>query len=140
MNITRLIFLVIVGATMALAGCNDKEPIVDATTNSLVDITSQEQFDEGVASGVSLVFFHASWCTKCAAQRPAVETVSEETSFGEVFFAEVEYEDFSDIVEDRGVKGFPTIIIYKDDVEQKRFAGQGHSEEEIRTALNAALN
>lgn len=118
-----------------VSGCKDKEPIVDSTTNSLVDITSQEQFDQELETGVALIFYHASWCSKCAAQRPAVETVSEETGFTGVFFGEVEFEDFSDIVKDRGVQGFPTIIIYKDNKEQKRFTGQGHSTEEIRTAL-----
>ena len=116
-------------------GCNDKEALVDVSTNKLEDITSQEQFDNEIKSGVSMVFFHASWCTKCAAQRPAVQTVSEEDEFIDIFFAEVEYEDHPDIVESRNIKGFPTIVIYKNDVEEKRFTGKGHSDEEIRKAL-----
>lgn len=137
MSMTRLVLilsLVFVGI-----GCSTEEPLVDTNANSLVDITSKDQFDSEIKTGVSMVFYHASWCTKCAAQRPAVETVSEEAKFTNVFFAEVEYEDFSDIVKARGVNGFPTIVIYKDDVEIKRFAGQGHSEEQIRTALEDAI-
>lgn len=130
--------ILIIAFTQLFIGCNDKEPLVDSSTNGLVDITSEKQFDDEVASGVSMVFFHASWCSKCAAQRPAVETVSEETIFSDVFFAEVEYEDFSDIVESRDIKGFPTIVIYKDNIEQKRFSGQGHSEGQIRQALTEA--
>lgn len=132
-----LIITTVLAVTVILGGCNDKEAIVDTQTNSLVDITSQQQFDDEVETGVAMIFFHASWCTKCAAQRPAVETVSEETAFVDVFFGEVEFEDFPDLVKDRGVQGFPTIIIFKDNKEQKRFTGQGHSEEEIRTALNS---
>ena len=118
-----------------ISSCNDKEPLVDSSNNSLVDITSQLQFDTEIESGVSMVFFHASWCTKCAAQRPAVQTVSVEDEFEAVFFAEVEYEDYPDIVESRNIKGFPTIVMYKNNVEEKRFTGQGHSADEIRTAL-----
>jgi hypothetical protein len=57
---------------VTLTCCNDSSPIVDTKTNSLTDIISQEQFDQEVKAGVSLVFYHASWCTRCAAQRPAV--------------------------------------------------------------------
>lgn len=134
-----LIIATLLVVTLILGACNDKEAIVDTQTNSLVDITSQEQFDNEIETGVAMIFFHASWRTRCAAQRPAVETVSEETTFVDVFFGEVEFEDFPDLVKDRGVQGFPTIIIYKDNVEQKRFTGQGHSEEEIRSALNGVL-
>ncbi len=130
--------ILLIAFVSLIVGCNDKEPLVDSSNNGLVDITSQKQFDDEVATGVSMVFFHASWCTKCAAQRPAVETVSEETTFSNVFFAEVEYEDFSDIVTSRDTKGFPTIVIYKDNIEQKRFSGQGHTEGQIREALTEA--
>jgi len=134
---TRLVL--ILSVMIVGIGCSTEEPLVDTKANSLVDITSKDQFETEVKSGVSMVFFHASWCTKCAAQRPAVETVSEEAKFTNVFFAEVEYEDFSDIVKARSINGFPTIVIYKDDVEVKRFAGQGHSEDEIRIALEEAI-
>lgn len=128
------IFLIVVGL-----GCKD-DVVTNTATNSLVDIMSKEHFDTSVQSGVSLVFYHASWCSKCAAQRPAVEAVSEEAEFLDVFFAEVEYEDFSSLVEARGIQGFPTVVIYKDNKEEKRFSGQGHSQEEISNAVKAALN
>ncbi len=130
--------LVLLSIGLFAVGCGD-DPIVDTATNNLVDITSQKQFDDEVKSGVSLIFYHASWCTKCAAQRPAVEALTSGTEFTDVFFAEVEFEDFSDIVTSRNVQGFPTVVIYKDNEEQKRFTGQGHSEKELRMALEAAL-
>ena len=139
MKRSSLTVVVVLMLATLFGGCNDKEPLVDSSTNSLVDITSQAQFDQELESGVALIFFHASWCSRCAAQRPAVETISEEQGFTNVFFGEVEFEDFSDLVKDRGVQGFPTIIIYKDNNEQKRFTGQGHSAEEIRTALEKEL-
>lgn len=137
MKQTRVFISVIAGILIFVGGCKDKESIVDTQSNSLIDITSQQQFDQQLESGVAMIFFHASWCSKCAAQRPAVETVSEDKSFTEVFFGEVEYEDFPNIVKDRGVQGFPTIIIYKDNAEQKRLTGQGHSTADIQAALDA---
>lgn len=130
--------LFILSLALVMFGCGD-DPIVDTSSNNLVDITSEMQFNQEVGSGVSLVFYHASWCSKCAAQRPAVEALTTKMEFDGVFFAEVEFEDFSDIVTARNVQGFPTVVIYKDNIEQKRFTGQGHSEEELQTALKAAL-
>ena len=133
----RLFYVLLLFVT--LVGCKDESPIVDTKANSLVDITSKDQFDTDIKAGVSLIFYHASWCTRCAEQRPAVEAISEEEAFNTVYFGEVEYEDFSSIVDDRSIKGFPTIVIYKDDKEEKRFTGKGHSTKEIRTALQAVV-
>jgi thiol-disulfide isomerase/thioredoxin len=133
------IIWITMGLLFLTSSCNDKESIVDTNTNSLVDITSKHQFDTDIETGVSTVFYHTFWCTRCKAQRPAVETIAEETAFGEVFFAEVEYESFTSIVEERGVKGFPTIVIYKNDKEEKRFTGQGHSADEIRKARHTVV-
>ncbi|MBO6517495.1 MAG: thioredoxin family protein [Bacteroidia bacterium] len=131
--------LILIGLLAVLTSCSD-EPVTTSSTNSLVDITSQEHFDTNVQQGVSLVFYHASWCTKCAAQRPAVEGVSEDSRFGDVFFAEVEFEDFSTLVKQRGIAGFPTVVVYKNNEEQKRFTGQGHSQEELTQAVLNAQN
>ncbi|MFT4521621.1 MAG: thiol-disulfide isomerase/thioredoxin [Bacteroidia bacterium] len=135
----RIFALVFLAFLVATTGCK-KEDLVDTTQNELIDITSESQFNEGVKSGVSLIFYHASWCSKCAEQRPAVEAISVRPDFGNVFFAEVEYEDHKGIVQGQNIAGFPTIVIYKDGVEQKKFAGKGHSQGEIETALRQALN
>lgn len=119
--------------------CKDDSPIVDTQANMLTDITSTQQFNQNIETGVSLIFYHASWCTKCKAQRPAVEAVAERAEFSEVFFGEVEYEDFSEIVGDRNIQGFPTVVVYKDNNEEMRFSGQGHTEQQFVDALNKAL-
>lgn len=134
---TVLLFLFAAMATV-MVGCGD-QAIVETSDNELVDISSQEQFNTSISEGVSLVFYHASWCSKCAAQRPAVEAVSEDGRFSDVFFAEVEFEDLDQLVKDRNVQGFPTIVLYKDGKEEKRFVGQGHSREELTQALNELL-
>jgi len=130
-----VLFILIATAVSALAGCGD-QATVETSDNDLVDITSEEQFNTGISEGVSMVFYHASWCSKCAAQRPAVEEVSEDGQYTDVFFAEVEFEDFDQLVKDRNIPGFPTIVIYKDCNEEKRFVGQGHSRAELTQALN----
>ena len=139
MTVRKTILITLLAAIVsALASCGD-QAIVETSNNGLVDITSEEQFNNGISEGVSMVFYHASWCSKCAAQRPAVEEVSEDGQFAEVFFAEVEFEDFDQLVKDRDIPGFPTIVIYKEGNEEKRFVGQGHSRAEVTQALNDLL-
>jgi len=69
-----------------------KEDLADTGTNEIEDVNSLQTFENKIANGVSVVFFHASWCSVCAEQRPAVESTSTKSDFSTVFFGEVEFE------------------------------------------------
>lgn len=129
--------LILVLATVLWSGCK-KEDLVDPTTNDIEDITTQEQMDAKIASGVSLIFYHASWCTLCKEQRPAVEAVSEDAANAEVGFGEIEYDEHKDIVKSKNINGFPTIVIYVDGKEHIRFDGKGHSQAQIQQGIDSA--
>ena len=123
-----------------IIGCDEEQDdLVDTSQNSIEDIDDKTSFDTAIASGVSTVFFHASWCTTCAAQRPAFEATAErsETSAGR--FIEVEFEDNPAIVDAYAVGGFPTIVVFKDGAEVDRFTGAGHAEQELVDAVVAAF-
>ena len=106
---------------------------------SLQIINSLTQMTSDLESGVSMVFFHASWCSICQSQRPAVSEVAVDPVFSNVFFGEVEYEDHPGIIDIHNVLGFPTIIIYDDGDEVERFEGGGHSVSAIRAAIQNLL-
>lgn len=57
MKQTRVFISVIAGILIFVGGCKDKESIVDTQSNSLIDITSQQQFDQQLESGVAMIFF-----------------------------------------------------------------------------------
>lgn len=116
------------------AGC-EKEDLVDAGANDLTDVTGKEAFDASIATGVSFVFFHASWCSNCFEQRPAVEAAQKNPAVSFARFIEVEYEDNEDITDAYNVPGFPTMVIFKDGVEKERFKGKGHTEQQFVDAL-----
>lgn len=124
---------------LVLVSACEKENLVDTSQNELQDVNSLQDFENEISSGVSLVFFHASWCSICAEQRPAVESTSTKSEFSQVFFGEVEYEDNTDINQAYGVNGFPTIVFFKDGVEEARLNGKGHSEEDLAAQLNSLL-
>ena len=106
------------------------EPVVGLNSIvSLSDITSK------TSSGVSLIFFHASWCSICQAQRPAVTEVATDQELSEVFFGEVEYDDYPDILEYYNVEGFPVMVVLKNGAEVSRLNGGGHSSTDIKNLV-----
>lgn len=108
---------------------------MDDITNSLVSITSLADFQAESEEGISLFFFHATWCSICANQRPAIEALPEDGELKEMFFGEVDYEQVQEVVTATGVQGFPTIVIFKDGEEQERLTGAGHSVGKLKNLL-----
>ena len=114
---------------------NSMPDTTDDNTNSLVTITSLEEFQTEIEEGISLFFFHATWCSVCANQRPAIEALPDEMELEAVFFGQVDYEEVQEVVSEAVVLGFPTIIIFKDGVEEERLTGSGHSLDKLKNIL-----
>ncbi len=122
---------------LLLVSCKKED--ISGDTGVLSTITSLSTFETNIKSGVSLMFFHATWCPKCAAQRPAVEALTKDETLKTVKFGQVDYEKVSDVVDKYDVFGFPTILIFKDNVLKHEINGQGHSQEELTAILKALL-
>lgn len=84
-------------------------------------ITSEAQFQSTISRGVTLVDFYTTWCGPCKRLSPTLERLSEELK-GSVTFAKVDADQLS-IGKKLGVNAFPTVILFKDGKEMKRFAG-----------------
>jgi thioredoxin 1 len=119
-----------------LSACQ-KEDLVDTTLNEIKDVNGLDAFKSEISSGISLVFFHASWCKICKEQRPAVESLAanKEASFAKIL--EMEYDDNKETVKAFEVTGFPTLVAYKDGKEVQRWKGKGHSEETLLQGLKS---
>lgn len=116
-----------------------KKEDISGDTGVLSTITSLTAYETEIKSGVSLMFFHATWCPKCAAQRPAVEGLTKDSALSKVKVGQVDYEKVQEIVNKYNVLGFPTILIYKDNVLKHEINGQGHSQEKLTNLLKALL-
>lgn len=129
-----IFYLFILGLVLGNTACSKKDD--EGYLNSkLEEINSLSTFETNIKSGVSLVFFHATWCPKCAAQRPAVEALLSDADLSETNFSQVNFEAQTDIVSSYEVFGFPTIVIYKNGSEVHRFEGQGHSQKTLTDKL-----
>jgi thioredoxin 1 len=132
--------LVVLFAFLLISSCK-KDDVIETPglSSDLKNVTSLVEYENGIKSGVSMMFFHATWCSICKAQRPAVESVVKETELTAVNFGQVDTDKNNDILNKYDIQGQPVIVIYKDGVEKNRLAGSGHSQQKISEILKALL-
>ena len=102
--------LLALAASCFAGGCSD--------TASL----DESNFKEEIAEGVVLVDFWASWCGPCKTQAPILEEVAKSVEgYGRVVKLNVDEEPA--LARKYGIRSIPTLIIFKDGGEHKRFQG-----------------
>lgn len=68
----------------------------------------------------AVVDFYANWCGPCKMFGPIFEEVSGEK---DINFVKIDVDKFSDIAREYGVMSIPTIILFENGMEIKRFTG-----------------
>lgn len=131
---------VVVFVLLLFSSCKkDEVTETPGLSTNLKNVSSLVEYENGIKSGVSLMFFHATWCSICKAQRPAVESVVKEAELKTVNFGQVDTDKNNDILNKYDIQGQPVIVIYKDGLEKNRLAGSGHSQQKISEILKALL-
>ncbi len=82
---------------------------------------NKNNFDSEIKKGVTVVDFWASWCMPCKKLSPIIEEISGEAK--KVRFAKLNVDDNDEITSRFGIRGLPTIIIFKDGTEKGRVIG-----------------
>ncbi len=96
--------------------------------NSLLDTTpmqlSSSNFDEVVVNSDLLVVvdFWAPWCAPCQMMAPNFQKSAKNFAL-KAQFAKINTQDYPDISSRFGIRGIPTIIIFKDSKEIHRVSG-----------------
>ena len=94
-------------------------------------------FQNEVASGVTLVDFWAEWCPPCRAIAPIVDQLVTEYD-GKATIAKINVDNERELAEKFSVMNIPTLIILKDGEEFDRIIG-ATSKDNLISALDKAL-
>lgn len=81
-----------------------------------------DNFDNTVGSGKTLVDFWAGWCGPCKMIAPAIEELATEYD-GKITVAKVDVDGEEALAARFGVMSIPTVILFNDGAEVKRFVG-----------------
>jgi thioredoxin 1 len=81
-----------------------------------------EHLKKLIKKGVTLVDFSTPWCAPCQAQEPVIKALAEKyNGTAKIIDMNVDENQYSAVR--RGITSIPTLIIYKDGVEVRRFVG-----------------
>ncbi|MCL2226554.1 MAG: thioredoxin [Oscillospiraceae bacterium] len=79
-------------------------------------------FDETISRGKVLVDFWAQWCGPCKALAPVIEELASELT-GQAKVAKLDVEQESALAARFRVMSIPTVILFENGTEAKRFVG-----------------
>lgn len=69
----------------------------------------------------TIVDFYADWCTPCKMMSPIIDNIAEENN--NIKVAKLNVDESEDIASKYNIMSIPTIIIFKNGKEEKRFVG-----------------
>ncbi|MCH8882625.1 MAG: thioredoxin [SAR324 cluster bacterium] len=101
----------------------------------VVDLT-EETFDKGIRNGLTLVDFWAEWCAPCKALGPAIEQLAEEYH-DKLTVAKVDIDANPNIPGKFGIRGIPTVILFRDGAQLDMFVG--NSAQKVREMVERAV-
>jgi thioredoxin 1 len=78
----------------------------------------------------TLVDFWAEWCGPCRAIAPTVEAVAEEFE-GKANVVKMNVDENMNVPQRYGIRGIPTLILFKNGQEQERYVGGNISREKL---------
>lgn len=79
-------------------------------------------FDQEIASGVTLVDFYADWCGPCRMMNPIIEELAKELE-GKAKIVKLDIERAQKTTATFGVTSIPTVVVFKDGKEVNRVVG-----------------
>ena len=90
-------------------------------TENLVHLTD-ENFQQTIAKGVTLVDFYATWCGPCRMIAPIVEQLAGMMQ-GKAKIAKLDIDQAQQTTNSLQITSVPTVILFKDGKEVKRVVG-----------------
>lgn len=83
---------------------------------------TDENFQQTIAKGLTLVDFYATWCGPCRMIAPIVEQLAEKAA-GKANVGKVDIDQAQQVTNSLQITSVPTLILFKDGKEVKRVVG-----------------
>lgn len=80
-----------------------------------------ENFEEFIKEGNVILDFWAEWCGPCQMLKPIFEELGKEMK--DIKFAKVNVDEAQELAGNSGIRGIPTMIMFKDGKEIDRMSG-----------------
>ena len=131
-NKIGIIAVVYLFTTIFVMGCAEEKTagVYEEKYKSAGNIIklNDANFEAEIKEGIVLVDFWAPWCPPCRTQGPIVEAVAKKVG-GQAKVAKVNVDEAGNIAGKFGIRGIPTLIIFKDGQPVKKFVGLRQTEE-----------
>lgn len=98
---------------------------------------NDENFQNTIAKGVTLVDFYADWCGPCRRIAPVIEELASEMQ-GKATIAKLDIEQAQSTTASFQVMSIPTLILFKDGKEVNRIVGLT-DKEKLKQVITSAL-
>ena len=105
----------------------EKKPATVQDENSAVTVLGEDNFDEVIKGKDYYVKFYAPWCGHCKKMIPTWEELA--SADNGINVAKVDCTVHKELATQYGIRGFPTIILFKADGEQVKYTGARTVEE-----------
>jgi thioredoxin 1 len=86
------------------------------------EILSRIEFEKTIHKGIILIDFNAPWCGPCRLQEPILKKIAKKFN-GKAVIGEINVDQHPELAASLGIQSIPTIIIFNDQKEFKRFIG-----------------
>ncbi len=87
----------------------------------VVNLT-ESTFETGISKGLTLVDFWAEWCGPCKALAPTIDKLAEDFAT-KLTVAKVDIDSNPGIPAKYGIRGIPTVMLFKDGQQVDLFVG-----------------
>jgi thioredoxin 1 len=98
---------------------------------------TEENFKAYMKKDKVVIDFWADWCGPCKTLGPVFEELSKEIKT--VHFAKVNVDDSGNLASEQGVRGMPTLILFKNGEEVDRIVGF-NSKESLKRKIEDAFD
>jgi thioredoxin 1 len=124
MNITLIIVAALLTAFVAymVYSVRKMKNMAAVPESEKILTLTDKNFQAQIKKGLVMVDFWAEWCMPCKVMGPVLNELAEDENF-KATVAKLNVDHFQSISQQQGVRGIPTLILFKNGKEVDRFVG-----------------